>query len=180
MPRNYKSKDCQTKPKLAGANNLPVEYVERQSATKDKDEYLEASTQLFRQAFERKKKGTNWSADDLADEIDKYFQYCVDTGLKPAKAGLVLWLGMSKSQYYAWAAEHQKYGVISELVNFANYVMENSYIQRGEKYPTMNIFLLKTSHGHVEASKLDITSNGQSISNPDEVKDLITKLGLDK
>jgi hypothetical protein len=59
--------------------------------------------------------------------------------------------------------------------------METQYVNRAEKYPTANIFLMKTSHGHIESSKMDITSNGNSLSvNFDELREKIAQLGLDK
>ena len=66
------------------------------------------------------------------------------------------------------------------MIDRALQIME-AYLQGNmDKYPTGSIFLLKTTHGHVESSKLDITSNGNSISDPAEVKDAISKLGLKK
>jgi len=180
MPRVYKSKEKQTKPERAGEQNFPDGYVEKRSGGDGFGEELKASTDLFKIATARRKKGTNWTEDELANEIDNFFQYCVDRNLKPSKASLSLWLGVSQSQYMAWQAEPLKYGVISEIINMAGSIMESSYVQRGEKYPTMNMFLLKSRHNYVEASKLDITTNGQAINSAEDVKDLVSKLGLDK
>lgn len=124
-----------------------------------------------------KRKG-NWT--DLAFEsaVRDYFQYCVDKFIKPSKSGLALWLGADKSMYYHWSTD-DKYGEIFNLVNMANQIIENQYINRSEKYPTANIFLLKASHAYIEQSKLDITTNnGESVS-PNTIAEAIKQLGLD-
>jgi hypothetical protein len=56
------------------------------------------------------------------------------------------------------------------------------YLQSNiDKYPTGSIFLLKTSHGHVEQNRLDITSNGMAMTpKADEIEQSIKMLGLDE
>lgn len=179
MAREYKSKNIQTKPELAGEANMTDEFLTK-NKDKIQDGLMDNLIGLFDKGVTQRKKGTNWTEEELTISIMEYFTYCADKSLKPSKSGARLWLGCSRSQYHAWQSETAKYGVISDLINMANEVIENQYINRGEQYPTMNVFLLKTSHGHIETSKMDVTSNGQAINTKEEVKDLVSKLGLDK
>jgi hypothetical protein len=179
MGRKEPAKGIHTSPKKAGRKNVCVDDF-----TKDKEsdglmwKLLEAYEHGNAKAKEYK---GLWTEEQFAFEVSDYFRFCAEKDLKPNKAGLRTWLSVSRSQYYDWETDKTgKYGFKSDILVKANSMMEDSYIQRGEKYPTMNTFLLKTSHGHIEASKVDITTNGQTINSADEVKDLVGKLGLTK
>lgn len=180
MPRTYKSKDKQTKPSKAGAQNLPADFIEKNKCAEDTG--MGAIMEIRENGSKnRKTKGCNWTAEELEQEITNYFQFIKDNGIKPSKVSLSLWLGVSDAQIFAWVQHPQKYGVISDLMKDAFRSVESQYIQRIESYPTGNAFLLRTSHGHVEASKLDVTTNGREIrANESEIMDIIGKLGLDK
>lgn len=179
MPRTYKSKNVHTKKELAGEQNMPEKYKRLHSSEEGE---TDAYSELFKICTEtsKRKRGFNWSPEDLRDEINKFFQWCDEKNVKPAKVGISLWLGCTKETVYEWSRNPQKYGELSDLINMAFNIIEMQYISRAEKYPTANLFLLRTSHGHVEQSKLDITTNGNSVNDASEVKDLISKLGLDK
>ena len=45
---------------------------------------------------------------------------------------------------------------LHSFLNIANRLIEASYVGRVEKYPTGNIFLLKTTQGYVEKSSVDV------------------------
>ncbi len=53
-----------------------------------------------------------------------------------------------------------------------------SYIQRSERYPTANLFLLRSSFGYVEPSRIEFSSNNNARTNVDKINDLDSKLGL--
>lgn len=124
------------------------------------------------------KRGCNWTPELLSEAIREYFNYCVSNNLKPSKSGLRLFLGSSRTQYYAWQTEMAKYGEISNLINMANDIMETQYIQNIEKFSTGNMFLLRTSHNHVEKSQVDVTTSNQT--NAEDIDEAIKKLGLNK
>lgn len=176
MPRTYKSKNVQTKKELSGGNNLSEEYVESHKDTQN-DSLMDNLVSLFDISANRKKKGTNWTPEELEGVIRNYFVFCSEKNMKPSKSSLILYIGCSKSQYHAWQTESSKYGVISELIQMANMIMETQYVQRGESTPTFNMFLLKAAHGMVETQKVEIVNNNVS---KEEVADAISKLGLDE
>lgn len=174
MARTYKNRDIHTKPELAGEQNMTKAFIEKNKDVEG-DNSLGDLVPVFGEAMKKRKRKTAWTPEQLIDEITNYFQYSADHFLKPSKSGLRLWLGCSRSQYHAWQSETAKYGDISDIINHANDVMETQYIQRGEKYPTMNVFLLKSSFGHEDKNTIEVQN-----ANPNEIKDTISKLGLDK
>lgn len=170
--RTYKKKNVQTSPELAGRQNMPDKLKGN-----DDSGYSTASSQLWRRSM--KVKGTNWTEEEMELSIAEYFDWCAEVSSKPNKAGLSLWLGCSKSTLWDWENKPSRSGAISNLIKRASNIIEDSYVGRIEKYPTGNVFLLKTSHGHVERSKVDIaTTDAGTTAN--EVADAIAKLGLDK
>lgn len=174
--RNYKKQGNQTGPENSGVKNMPEDYVEKKKVEGNGD-VLGGLIPLFKKAQERR--GVNWTEELLVDAICDYFEYCKEKEVKVYKGGLMLWLGCTRSTYWEWENNPSKYGAISNIIQEANRVIEGQYIGRAEQYPTANLFLLRTSHGHVETSKVDVQTTGQA-STVDEVNDLIGKLGLNK
>lgn len=174
MPR--KSKNVHGKPANAGVKNMPKDYADKRQ---DTDGINAGVMPVYRKGMENRQnyKGL-WDEESLSREIMAYFDYCEVNEVKMAKVGISLWLGMSKQMMFEWAKD-KKYGFKFDLINQAFDVVEASYVGRIEKYPTGNIFLLKTSHGHIETSKVDVQTNGVGATLED-VKDTISKLGLDK
>lgn len=179
MPR--KKKNAHSSPEFAGAHNIPDEMKAQMKIADGEENIMEKLLPIYKIAMERRDYTGQWTEETLRLEIGAYFNYCSEKSLKPSHATLSLWLGLSKAQYHDWKSDPVKYGYKSELVNFASSIIEGQYIQRAEQYPTANLFLLRTSHQHVEASKVDVTSNGKTITqDADEVRDLVSRLGLDK
>ena len=179
MPRKYKDMGVHTRPSKSGVKNMSKEFDETHKDSED-DGLMENLTEMFKIGCAKRNRKSAWTPELLESEINGYFNYCIERHLKPCKAGIRTYLGISRSQYYSWQTEITKYGDVSDLINYANDVMEQQYVGRSEKYPTANLFLLRTSHGHVETSKLDVTAVGNVVNSADEVKDLVSKLGLDK
>lgn len=170
--RRYKRHSC---PENAGEQNLPEGYAEKR---KDNDKIMKGLYPIWQRSFKNREdyKGL-WDEESLAREVDAFFRYCFENDVKPAKAGLQLWLDLSESQYYDWRKDIEKYGFKSEILRKADQLIEMQYIGRIEKYPTGNIFLLKSSHGHVPRTAVDI--NDTSKVKKEDVEDMVDKLGLD-
>lgn len=176
MAKKRPAQGIHSSPEKAGENMdlLPVEKEQDNMLAKIMFGYNENKVKTM--AY----KGL-WTDEAFLECVENYFEYSASNNLKPCKAGLRLWLGCSRTQYYDWEINKTgTYGGKSDILAWASNIIEMSYIGRAEKYPTANIFLLKSSHGHVEANRLDITTNGNDINNADEVRDLVAKLGLDK
>lgn len=169
----------QTSPELAGRKNM-TETFEMKYNDPANNDTMKNIVDIFAIGLDKGKRGTNWTPEELGQAVFDYFQYSVEKELKPCKAGLRLWLGISQSQYCAWQADNVKYGKISEVIRTANDVIEMSYIQRSEKYPPANLFLLRSSFGYVEPSRIEVSANNNTRTNVDEINDLVNKLGLDR
>ena len=152
----------------------------REIMAKDEEEKAQTDAMLHLWKVGSARNKSQWSDEQFKLAVDEYFDYIQQHNIKPSKAGLSLWLGCSKDTYHEWTHKKEKYPFKSEVLVNANLYMETSYINRGEKYPTFNTFLLKSSHGHIEQSKIDITTNGNDVTSADEVRGLVSKLGLDK
>lgn len=165
-------------PENAGAQNLPEGYVEKR---KDEMGTMGKILPVYKHSFTiRENYKGHWSDEDLEKEITEFFAYCDEVSLKPSKSAIQLWLDLSDRQYYDWQNDTVgKYGLKSRIIAKANFAIESTYIERGEKYPTMNMFLLRSNHNMVEQNKVDITSNGNTVS-VNEVSDLVSKLGLNE
>lgn len=174
--RNYKRKTNQTRPEVAGAHNLPEKHIKRN--TMDKEYETNYLTDMFTKSMEQSRRSTNWTPEEMEQSIFEYFQYCEEHSLKPCKSGLQLFLGCSRETYSAWGRDKAKYGAISDKIQMANLLMETQYIQNIEKFSTGNMFLLRTSHNHVEKSQVDV--NTSSSTTAEDVDEAIKKLGLDK
>lgn len=175
MARVYKTKDIQTQPHLAGDKNMTAKVVEK---AKDivEDDLMASLIPVMDEGIRQVKRGTNWTGEELLFSVREYFIYCGNHSLKPSKSSIRIWLGCSRSQYHAWQSEPQKYGAVSDVIRLANDMMETQYINRGESHPTMNVFLLKSGHGHSDKTEIQVSS-GSDVSTED-ISEAISKLGL--
>jgi hypothetical protein len=165
-----------TSPKRAGAKNIKS----TESLPKDNEMFNEQilTARLMGKENNQLYKGL-WTDEQLEKSIDDFFAYCTKEGLKPTQPLIQLWLGITRQTYWEWKTKPEKYGYKSYLIEQATMFME-SYLQaNADKYPTASLFLLRTTHGHVETNKLDVTAN-HTLDASDDVRDLISKLGLDK
>ena len=178
MPR--KSKGIHTSPETAGSHNLTESYKAKISLKEGEENVMTKIAPLWKIAMERRDYKGQWDEEKFKSSIFEFFTYFEENNLKPSVAGLAIFLNANKQQVYDWKNFPSKYGYKSDMVNQAILIIEEQYIERSEKYPTANTFLLRTSHGHIETSKLDVTTNGNDITSAEEVKDLVSKLGLDK
>ena len=179
MPRTYKAKGVHTRPGKGGAKAFEEKGIAEGNYD---DPQMEHLLEIYKTRTKKMRDYQGqWTEDEFATAIEEYFNFITERKIKPTKASLQLWLGCSRTQYYDWEVDKTgRFGYKTNLVNEANRFIEASYVGRVEKYPTGNIFLLKTTQGYVEKSSVDVTTNGQTINSADEVKDLVGKLNLDK
>ena len=102
----------------------------------------------------------------------------MEKSVKPSKAGIGLWLGLNKMTLHEWASDPVRYGFKSVIAQQAFDLIESCYIERAEQYPTANLFLLRSSHNHVEKSQVDVTTSNQTSA--EDIDEAIKKLGLNK
>lgn len=162
MARIAMSKTKQTGKENAGLKNFTPEILEQY-----KDEESGALLAMIAPIFKKsigsptQNRGFNWEPDDLRQELANYFTYFAENGLKPSKSSIRLWLNVSPARYHEWETNPTKYGEIHEIISLANDVLETQYVNRGEKHPTMNTFLLKASHGYRDTQNIEVTATSK-------------------
>lgn len=116
-----------------------------------------------------------WTEDELEKSVSEFFQYCNTVELKPSKPALRVWLAISAEQYNQWEKDKEKFGFKTDIIRLANSMMEMYLVGRVDKYPTGNIFLLKSSFGHKDSTNIDVTSHNAS---QDDIQEALKRLGL--
>lgn len=172
MPRTYKSKHVHTSPENSGEKML-----ESANIPKDEENIMSQLMPIWERSQDKSKIYTGqWTDEQFEQSVAEFFKYCNASKFKPTRPALQLWLGVSRAQYYDWKTKPEKYGVKSDILGRAEIGME-LYLQANlDKYPTGSIFLLKTSHGLVETTNVNVTNNNPT--SKEEVEDLVSKLGL--
>lgn len=180
---SFKPKGVHTSPDKAGSQNLPEKLKKRTTLKPDEENVIGKLLPMFDKAtkliLDTNRYEGQWTDELLAESINDYFHYVFENDLKPSQSSMALWLATSPQQIWEWKKFPAKYGRKSEIINMAVLLIESQYINHIEKYPTGNMFLLRTSHGHIETSKMDVTTNGENFgASAEDVRDLVDKLGL--
>lgn len=179
MARIAMNTSKQTGKETAGMQNFTPEILEGY-----KDEEAGALLSMIAPIFKKsigsptQNRRGNWEPDDLRQELANYFMYFAENGLKPSKSSIRLWLNVSANRYWEWENNPNKYGEIHEIISLANDVLETQYVNRGEKHPTMNTFLLKASHGFRDTQNIEVTATNKVDKN--DIDSMIERLKLEE
>lgn len=176
MPR--KAKGIHTCPENAGAKNMTPENLEKVKAkpSGDESEFMSKTLPIFNRSLEKNRRdyAGKWTEDELRQELSDFFTYTMENDLEPSPPMLRLWLCVGKTQIYEWRKGN--HGFKTELINDAYDVMEMRYFNKLDKYAVSNIFKLKTVHGYVETTKVEV--NNTNTTDADAIKEQIAKMGL--
>lgn len=180
MPR--KAKGIHTCPENAGEKNMTPENMAkmRVQPTGDEADFLSKTIPIFNHAIEMKKHrqdyGGKWTEEELRNSVMEFFQYCEKNDLEPSPPMLKLWLAISDDTDWEW--RKKDHGFKSEIYRWAYRLMEMRYFGKLDKYAVSNIFKLKTVHGYVEPTRIEV-ANVQDVTE-DNVNELVDKLNLGK
>lgn len=110
-------------------------------------------------------------ADQVAERIIQYHQFCYEEDMKPDMPGLALALGVTTKTVWAWenGVDSNKPQAVRNVLKKArqmNEVLMSSMMTEGKINPVVGIFLLKNSHGYKDQQDVVITPN-----NPLEAED---------
>jgi len=166
----------QTSPATSGKNNFTKEIIN--NMPKDENKLMSKIIQVMRHGKTQGYKGA-WTEVEFADSIESFFIFCDDSDMKPTPPALRRWLNVSAAQISDWKNNPNRYDYKSFFIKEAYDIMEMFLQANIDKYPTGSIFLLKTSHGHVETSKVDVTTNDGNLNTEDR-KEIVNKLGFNK
>jgi len=99
------------------------------------------------------------AAADVVELITGYFEKCEVSRAMPNKAGLCIWLGISRDTYN----EYKKKPGFADAIKACELMIENAWVQRlGGNSPTGAIFYLKNafSADYRDKQETDVTSGG--------------------
>lgn len=125
-------------------------------------------TWLFKMAKESTQKNKGGrppkfaTLEDLGRELKKYFDSCIESRTMPTKAGLCLFLHISRDTYN----EYKKKKEFSDALKGTELYLEDAWIQRlAGNSPTGAIFYLKNAfkEEYKDRHETDVTSGGKPI-----------------
>ena len=162
----------------SGRKNMTDEIIaQMQAADEDFDLFSSFGLVLLKRGtLERRRNRPAWEPEDLHETIVEYFDFCSECRVRANIFGLVVWLGISKHQFYEWANNPMKYPLLSKICTQATDMMANECVIRGEKFPAFNTFLLRGLHGVNDRQEVTIVHETSTKLN--EIGDLVAKLGL--
>jgi len=175
MAEKSKNKGVHTSPETAGKRNMSKATIEQKVT--DEDGTLRKMIPIMNHGIALGYSGL-WTNKMLSGSIGEFFDYCSDIMLKPTMPLLRLWLNVEQSTLLEWKNNPNKHPEKTKIIKMAFNIMEAILQERAEKYPTANIFLMKTSHGHIETSKVEFNNSSQIQIGESEIKDTVEKLGL--
>lgn len=171
--KRYKNKGVHTSPETAGRQNMS----KLKNPEPDKQKTMGKLIPIMNHGNKAGYSG-KWTDEMLASSIGEFFDYCAEVEMKPTAPALRLWLNVEDSTILEWRKFPNKYGGKSAIIKKAYAVMEAFLQLNIDKYPTGSIFLLKTTHGHVETSKVEVNNTGD-VNGLDDIKDRVARLALD-
>jgi len=175
MAKQY-GNNKQTSSMTSGKQNFTKEIIN--NMPKDENKIMSKIIVIMRHGKTQGYKGS-WTEHDFANSIEEFFIFCDDCDMKPTPPALRRWMNVSASQISEWKNNPARHGYKTEFIKEAYDIMEMFLQANIDKYPTGSIFLLKTSHGHIETSKVDVTTNDGNL-NAEDRKELVDKMGFNK
>ncbi len=100
------------------------------------------------------------NSKELDKRIDEYFVDCKERAQIPNKAGICLFLGITKETYCQYREK------FADSIKAADFMIENAWVQRlAGNSPTGAIFYLKNAfkNDYKEKTETDLTSRGEKI-----------------
>jgi hypothetical protein len=108
--------------------------------------------------------------DEIQAQADSYLSRLSELGhVVPSRAGLCCYLGIAKSTSYEW---EQTYPQFSDALRAVEVMQEHMTLNgalANQLNPTIAKLVLSNNHGYSESSKIDHTTNGESITRIERV-----------
>ena len=122
--KRKKQKGKHSSPETSGVQNLSEAYINRIKGSGGG--VVKGILEIYKRGNLNSKeyKGL-WDSESLERELMEYFEFCAENDIKPAKAGIRMWLGISKSRYWEW---EQGNDYKANLLEQASDFMELQYI----------------------------------------------------
>ena len=104
---------------------------------------------------------SKWN-DNVITVVEAYYASCKEKKEIPYVEEVAVELDITRDTLYTWIKDHKNLAdTIKKIQNLQRIMLLKATLDRNKA--TGGIFQLKANHGTVEASKLDVTSNGEKI-----------------
>lgn len=121
-------------------------------------------------------KPIEFTATELDDLVNGFFEHCAEKLLMPTEPMLALWLGISKARLKEIRINPSKYGDLTEIINMAYDMMETANLTQIYDHAQGAIFLSKSVFGHTDTQNVSVKID---LASADEVMQAIANLGFD-
>lgn len=104
------------------------------------------------------------NAEQVAERIDMYHQFCIEHDVKPDMVGMALAIGVDRTTLWRWenGVESNKPQTVRNVIKKGreiNELMLSQMMQNNRINPVVGIFLLKNSHGYKDQTDVVVTPN---------------------
>jgi hypothetical protein len=139
---------------------------------------LEGSNQLFVESITRPKTDI-YNSEELVNSTNDYFKYCREHGTMPSFRRLANWYGYSYRQLYRVIDKETETGLFLDRVRDA---IKDNLEQAALVNAVNNIsamFILKTQHDYVEATKVVLEPSDKLLGTPKTVEEIESYIDAD-
>ncbi len=107
----------------------------------------------------------------LQSKIDEYFKYAKENNKPYTKTGMAVYLGVVTLTLKHYKELNDEYKEIIEdaFIRCEDWIVENMLTNKANA--TAAIFNLKNNYGWKDQSQLDVTTDGERIFNPSQLKE---------
>ena len=161
-------------PKKGGLYNVP----DRTESAQKISAILENSNALLFESLDREKTNIH-DMDSLVQSTKEYFEFCKVRGIMPSFRRLANWYGYSFQHLYRLVDKTSPEGIYLDQIRDA---IKDNLEQAALVNAVNNIsamFILKTQHDYVEATKVVLEPSQSLLGNPKSVEEIASYIDAD-
>jgi len=135
----------------------------------------QAMYQMIKQG--RRKLGVVYDREGLAEEVDRFFDFCFTECVTPSVASLATWLGVHRDTLHDWETNSAR-GVSDIIKNAKQTILavQETSVLNGSIPPIPFIFLAKNYHQMSDKQDITLTPGTQQGLTPEEVNSIVDAL----
>lgn len=113
-------------------------------------------------------------ADDLKDEISKYFDVCLHFKVPITLSGLSMWLSVTQPTFERWAAKKEDpRGAVCALAKEAIHFINEGLALEGDMNPILYMYQNKAYHGYIETTRVEFDVTGTDRLSESEIDEVL-------
>ena len=169
--------DKSVMPSTAGTKNTLYDVSDKSESAKKISEIVSKSNVLLRETLGHKV--NIHDLNELANSTCDYFDFCANNGIMPSLRRLANWYGYSYQQLYRHIDKQSPEGIYLDQIRDA---IKDSLEQAALVNAVNNIsamFILKTQHDYVEATKVILEPSESLLGQPKSVEEIANYIEAD-